>query len=320
MSSYTSLFRVLSPSRVQTKFEENSLPARYTMAYYLVLGEVPAKEELDYVEFDSSERVMILRNTIYEMKKNTFSSIDRSDLKLWKVDIPFDCENDKLKMLDNAFGTINIKEDLKGEKMLPGDEISKYLKNLPPSSIHILVEPPPPATTEKGLKRLLEDSDEGRNSKRAKPIDPNIISTARKIMEDIMKLDEDESNYSNPKKLLSLPFPYPEQLYFIIDQMNALDENDNTGTGELKIKLFGGFDEEEMKEWWNSHNPDLPAMDGQQIRQIEDITGKIPLFLNFLLESGHKNFEGNNHNWELHVQHGIAWQIIFMERTEWKCS
>jgi len=30
-------------------------------------------------------------------------------------------------------------------------------------------------------------------------------------MEDIMKLDEDESNYSNPKKLLSLPFPYPGQ-------------------------------------------------------------------------------------------------------------
>ena len=95
------------------------------MAFYLVLGKVPAKEELDYVEFNSSELVMILRNTIYEMKKNTFSSIDRSDLKLWKVDIPFDCENDKLKMLDNAFGTINIEKDLKGEKMLPGDEISK---------------------------------------------------------------------------------------------------------------------------------------------------------------------------------------------------
>ncbi|PKY36186.1 hypothetical protein RhiirB3_421162, partial [Rhizophagus irregularis] len=91
MSNYSSLSRVLSPFRVQTKFEENSLPARYTMAYYLVLGKVPAKEELDYVEFDSSQRVMILRNTIYEMKKNTLSSIDRSDLKLWKVDIPFDC-------------------------------------------------------------------------------------------------------------------------------------------------------------------------------------------------------------------------------------
>src|SRR4051794_13881947 len=160
MSSYTSLFRVLSPSRVQTKFEENSLPTRsnivskkpftcvipknyflepfltldfrvcrYTMAYYLVLGEVPAKRRLDYVEFDSSKRVMILRNTIYDEKKNTFSSIDRNGLILWKVDIPFDCENDKLKKLDNAFGTINIKKDLNGEEMLPGDEISKYLKN-----------------------------------------------------------------------------------------------------------------------------------------------------------------------------------------------
>ena len=85
------------------------------------------------------------------MRRRTFSSIDRNELILWKVDIPFDCENDKLKMLDNAFGTINIKEDLKGEKMLPGDEISNYLKNLPPSSIHILVEPPPPATTGKCL-------------------------------------------------------------------------------------------------------------------------------------------------------------------------
>ncbi|CAB4476615.1 unnamed protein product [Rhizophagus irregularis] len=181
MSNYSSLSRVLSPFRVQTKFEENSLPARYTMAYYLVLGKVPAKEELDYVEFDSSQRVMILRNTIYEMKKNTLSSIDRSDLKLWKVDIPFDCENDKLKMLDNAFGTINIEKDLKGEKMLPGDEISKYLKNLPTSSIHILVQPPQPATTgkrqldldycdeesgtrKKGKSTYPEESDEGRDN------------------------------------------------------------------------------------------------------------------------------------------------------------
>jgi len=46
-----------------------------------------------------------------------------------------------------------------------------------------------------------------------------------------------------------------------------------------------------MKEWWNKHNPDLPAMDKQQIGQIEDITGKIPLFLRFLLESSHENSE-----------------------------
>ncbi|CAG8711996.1 15999_t:CDS:2 [Funneliformis mosseae] len=51
---------------------------------------------------------------------------------------------------------------------------------------------------------------------------------------------------------------FKEKLYFIIDQMNALDELDNTGTmlhlmqkqtGELKIKLYGRFNEEEMEEW-----------------------------------------------------------------------
>jgi hypothetical protein len=47
-----------------------------------------------------------------------------------------------------------------------------------------------------------------------------------------------------------------------------------------------------MKEWWKKHKPDLPAMTAQQIRKIEDITGKIPLFLKFLLESDLKNVEG----------------------------
>ena len=47
-----------------------------------------------------------------------------------------------------------------------------------------------------------------------------------------------------------------------------------------------------MKEWWNKHNPDLPAMNKQHIEQIEDITGKIPLFLKFLLKEDHENVEG----------------------------
>ncbi|CAG8643231.1 4952_t:CDS:2 [Ambispora gerdemannii] len=122
-----------------------------------------------------------------------------------------------------------------------------------------------------------------------------------------------------------------EKLYFIVDQMNALDELDNTGinlekkrhvkeninilcwahyyiksssannrsalhlrqkqTGELKITLYGGFDEEEMEEWWKEHNSVLPTMNDEQKKQIEDITGKIPLFLSILLESGCKNFK-----------------------------
>ncbi len=46
-----------------------------------------------------------------------------------------------------------------------------------------------------------------------------------------------------------------------------------------------------MKEWWNKHNSILPAMDEQQEKQIEDITGNIPLFLSFLIKSSHVNFE-----------------------------
>ena len=34
------------------------------------------------------------------------------------------------------------------------------------------------------------------------------------------------------------------------------------------------------------------AMDEQQKKQIEDITGKIPLFLSILMESSHVNYEG----------------------------
>jgi hypothetical protein len=46
-----------------------------------------------------------------------------------------------------------------------------------------------------------------------------------------------------------------------------------------------------MKEWWNKYNTGLPKMNKEQKVQIEDITGKIPLFLNFLLEEHHKNVE-----------------------------
>ncbi|CAG8681985.1 6640_t:CDS:2 [Funneliformis caledonium] len=44
------------------------------MTYYLILGEIPAKKKLDFVKFNFLERVMILRNAIYDKKKNTFFS------------------------------------------------------------------------------------------------------------------------------------------------------------------------------------------------------------------------------------------------------
>src|ERR1051325_9036019 len=126
------------------------------MAYYAVLGEVPVKRKLDFIEFNSSELIMQLRHAIYDKKKNTFSkqNIDESDLMLWKVDIPFGNENDKLKMLDDTPRTINVERDLEGKEMLSGDPISDHLEHFDKTrlSIHILVQPPlPTATTGKCL-------------------------------------------------------------------------------------------------------------------------------------------------------------------------
>ncbi|CAG8639567.1 9923_t:CDS:2, partial [Funneliformis mosseae] len=55
-------------------------------------------------------------------------------------------------------------------------------------------------------------------------------------------------------------------------------------TNELKIKLFGGFNE---KQYSNN----LLTMNNQQKEQIQDITSKIPLLLSFLQKSNHENFE-----------------------------
>ncbi|CAB4391513.1 unnamed protein product [Rhizophagus irregularis] len=47
MSNYSSLFRVLSPSRVQTKFEEKSLPARYTdIMIFCLVQETPTSTNI----------------------------------------------------------------------------------------------------------------------------------------------------------------------------------------------------------------------------------------------------------------------------------
>lgn len=121
---------------------------RYIMTYYVVLGEVPVKRKLDFVEFESSELVMNLRHVIYDKKKNTFfkQNIDESDLVLWKVDISFGNENDNLKMLDDTSCIINVKQDLEGKEMFSGDPISDHLEHFDKTrcSIHIIVLPPPP--------------------------------------------------------------------------------------------------------------------------------------------------------------------------------
>ncbi|CAG8651551.1 17729_t:CDS:2 [Funneliformis caledonium] len=109
-----------------------------------------------------------------------------------------------------------------------------------------------------------------------------------------------------------------ELLYFIVDQMNALDYRNNTEivevkkatildvlnrmtpeyyciksssannesalyliqkqTNDRKIKLYGGFDEDEMSQWWMQNRKNLPSVNEEQKKKIEYDTGKNPLF------------------------------------------
>ncbi|CAB4478681.1 unnamed protein product [Rhizophagus irregularis] len=156
MSSYSSLSRVLSPFRVQTKFEENSLPAspalnpkRYTeiMLGCIVLGEKNAFP----VDFDTGKTIGHLKGAIKEKKSVAFCNTDANDLKLWKVNIP---ESKKQEIYEG----IDIKVKFGGEE-LDSDlkTIGHVFEEQPPSEhIHILVQLPTPATT--GLKRPNSES------------------------------------------------------------------------------------------------------------------------------------------------------------------
>ncbi|RGB36219.1 hypothetical protein C1646_667108 [Rhizophagus diaphanus] len=121
-----------------------------------------------------------------------------------------------------------------------------------------------------------------------------------------------------------------ELLYFIVDQMNVLDYCNNTEIVEVKkaiildvlnrmtsehyyvksssvnnesalyliqkqtndrrIELYGGFDKDEMSQWWMQNRENLPSMDDEQRKKIEYTTRRNPLFLSFFLGS-EKNFD-----------------------------
>src|SRR4051812_24250004 len=81
--------------------------------------------------------------TVVGLKKIIFEEQNFNDLsfKLWKVDIPFRSQNEKLfKFIINH---INIKEDLEGLEMKDTDNVDIYkpFLNNDKMSIHVLVEP-----------------------------------------------------------------------------------------------------------------------------------------------------------------------------------
>ncbi|RGB41573.1 hypothetical protein C1646_739046 [Rhizophagus diaphanus] len=198
MSNYSSLFRVLSPSRVQTKFEEKSLSARYTdiMIFCLVQGDAIKNsfpiDTRNYVTFGH------LRTAIKDVKQNAFIGIDADRLTLWKVNIIQTKENQEV-----------IVKDHKGVELHSFESVGSYFQETPTSTnIRIIVELPLLTTTRK-RRWDLDNGNEDQDQKKGKLTVPETILTrAQKIMEDIKKLPEDRNVYSNPKNSLLLPFPF----------------------------------------------------------------------------------------------------------------
>ncbi|GES97964.1 hypothetical protein GLOIN_2v1764157 [Rhizophagus clarus] len=168
MSNYSSLFRVLSPSRVQTKFEEKSLPARYTdiMIFCLVQGDAIKNsfpiDTRNYATFGH------LRTAIKDAKQNAFVGIDADRLTLWRVDIIQTKENQEV-----------IVKEHKGVELHSFESVGSYFQETPTSTnIRIIVEPPPPATTGTDggslsipMKRQAEPQDYDNNRK---PVAPHV--------------------------------------------------------------------------------------------------------------------------------------------------
>ncbi|RGB29580.1 hypothetical protein C1646_672365 [Rhizophagus diaphanus] len=88
-----------------------------------------------------------LKDIIYEMKKNNFKDkgFDPSDLHLWRVDIPSDTENIKLKTLQSRSCDMDkeniILQELGGKKLTPFSYLGDIFTH-DSNNIRIIVQPP----------------------------------------------------------------------------------------------------------------------------------------------------------------------------------
>ncbi|CAB4417411.1 unnamed protein product [Rhizophagus irregularis] len=217
MSSYSSLSRVLSPFRVQTKFEENSLSASSTKRYmaditlYCYLLDTPINSAIP-VDIGETTRVEgvdvpIKKFSFGHLKKQIWPNNNEANkLRLWKFETPFKKDNEQLKTLNENFRNDAYLEQVLGEDLIPGELIRTIFPVgyvFPPNHIHIVVQPPPPATG----KRKTEDLDEGNGNKKYKEEILEFLENKaieQKILTFINSLNSIDTN----KQVLKLP-PLP---------------------------------------------------------------------------------------------------------------
>ena len=107
----------------------------------LVVGENPY-ENAFAVEIDTTKLVSFFRDAIKEKNTQAFANVDAKDLKLWKVDISLEEENEKLKLVNEKIN-VNIKDELEGVELKPLSKISKHFPSQPADEyIHIIVQRP----------------------------------------------------------------------------------------------------------------------------------------------------------------------------------
>ena len=161
MSNYSSLSRVLSPFRVQTKTEENTLPARsnrymaeITLFCYVLGTPLNSAIPVDIGNITKVDNVdvRIEKLTFGHIKKLIWPNNDKAnELKLWMFKISREEKAKKLETLNKKFrDNVDMTDEL-GEELDTIDPFPVDYKP-PPKTIHIIAQPPSsPATTGKCL-------------------------------------------------------------------------------------------------------------------------------------------------------------------------
>ncbi|CAI2176756.1 2517_t:CDS:2 [Funneliformis geosporum] len=123
-------------------------------------------------EMYENKLISHIRGLVYSYNVNSFAGIDEKRIKLWKVTISTSDTSrankklEILKSLENSRIEIDTVRDLGGVFLPPGEEIRKHFnenEKLASGHIHIIVEPPMPATTTgplRGVTQVFENIEE----------------------------------------------------------------------------------------------------------------------------------------------------------------
>jgi hypothetical protein len=107
---------------------------------------VVGEDKAFIIETDRIKTISQLRDSIKAYKENVFKTFDANQITLWKVDIPVmkKLEINTDTNIAQNFGAVELKEDF--------DTIEEHFGTNPTAKhIHVIVYPPPPATTGKCL-------------------------------------------------------------------------------------------------------------------------------------------------------------------------